>query len=499
MIGGDSSPMDKVYEVYRPERKSVSSGGRGTFMKMILGGKSPPGETVPAELDPWTLRMAQYCLLLSEMAYYPENERDLPPELGDIVFDERVTAKYRIPYFVMNSNTFNRIFVAIRGSYCLNDLIVDSQGRCKHWKNGWAHKGVLKTAIYLYTTVRMLVKTLSDGFNHRPITFTGHSLGASVSALCVEMFREEFPGYEANALVFAPCQTLSYHEWQPTKNHTISFILDGDFIPFISLHNFKHKKRKGSISEEDIAKRPHRRPRLMSLQLWERTVEERVEGHPEFPLPPPSLAAALESPTAKHSAEIPLYPPGTIYVLERHPVDEEDPKGTQRIYLKTVKSMTYFEYFPNHLNEGRHTTTLYIEWLDNLCQYVLPEDYPPFFPQREEMRQRREEEQERAKEMRKQQRELIGRLQKDLQKQRKLEKKSRKGSRKGLRESESETSLQQAARVVSASISEMDFSRELEEELEESGRLDEEEEEVAGASGDEPVSQDQIDFGEPIY
>ena len=46
-------------------------------------------------------------------------------------------SEYRTPYFVMNSNTFR--------------LIVGSHGRCKQCKDGRAHKGVLKTAIYLYT------------------------------------------------------------------------------------------------------------------------------------------------------------------------------------------------------------------------------------------------------------------------------------------------------------------------------------------------------------
>ena len=49
----------------------------------------------------------------------------------------------------------------------------------------------------------MLLKTLPDGFGHRPIMFTGRSLGASPGALRAEMLRDEFPGYEANALVFS--------------------------------------------------------------------------------------------------------------------------------------------------------------------------------------------------------------------------------------------------------------------------------------------------------
>ena len=499
--------MNKVYEVYQPQKKSAPSGGRGTLMKMILGGKLPPGETLDAELDPWTLRMAQYCCLLSEMAYYPENQRDLPPELGDIVFDERVSAKYRIPYFVMNSNTFDRIFVAIRGSYCLNDLIVDSQGRCKQWKGGWAHKGVLKTAIYLYTTLRMLLKTLSDGFGHRPITFTGHSLGASVGALCVEMFRDEFPGYEANALVFAPCSTLSYHEWEKTKNHTLSIILDGDFIPFISLHNLKNRRRKVSLSEADLVHARNHRMRRISVELWQKTVEQRVEGRPEIPLPPPSLAEALESPTAKHSSSIPLYPPGTIYVLERASESEED--ETKRIYLKTVKSMTYFGHFPNNLNEGRHSITLYVQWLDNCCDYVMPEGYPPFFPQREEFKQKREEEQRLEKERRKQRREMIDKLQKKREREKKISskvKKIKKLDARDVSESSASDTIQRAAELcasgVSLSVSELDLCREFEEDLDESPRSEEEEEEALEREdvpeGALPTG-DHINFGRPIY
>lgn len=377
--------MSKLYSVYKPatEDPNPPCGKINTIIDSLMDTQRDPTQTTPVDLDPWIIRMAQHCAILSEMVYSDANIRQMPVEVSNVIFDERVAAKYRLPYLIVNSEELNRIFVALRGSYSLDDIYVDTQAKCKQWKDGWAHKGTLKSAIYLYSMIRLLIKTLSDGYNQRPVTITGHSLGAGVAALVVEMFKDEFPDMKITGMLFAPIAALSHKLLDRTRANTISFVIDGDPVPYLSMYNFRQRFPGASKVLKQVMVKMFGRREMSSKK------EHSNSDHPErpvkpqrpgIPLPAPALEDALASPTAKYSSSIQLFPPGQVYVLERQGENDD-----AKIVLGKVRNVAiHFGSFVNNLNVGRHSIVLYNSWLDHLFM-GLETDIPPFFPERHEI------------------------------------------------------------------------------------------------------------------
>ena len=70
-----------------------------------------------------------------------------------------------------------------------------------------------------------------------PIIFTGHSLGAGVAAITAKLFLQSHPDFSVTAVCFAHVACLSVDALEETNSYIASFIVQGDPIPFLSLHN----------------------------------------------------------------------------------------------------------------------------------------------------------------------------------------------------------------------------------------------------------------------
>ena len=333
------------------------------ILKEIFAKLPPPDPTTPCELSDSEVRMLKYCCNLSKMVYVRPMRRKILPELGDVVFDERHSSLYNIPYFIVDSDDLNRIFVTLRGSYCVNDFLVDVQLRAIPWKGGHVHTGVYLTAVNCFHSIRRFLKKLVDDKGGRPVTITGHSLGGGCAALLVEMLLDAYPEIDVNAVVFAPCATCTRDLCEKSKRRVRSYCIDGDFVPFLSLTNFEQ------LPEEQV-------PKLV-MQAIKKAVKVQANSPVPIeikPLPadfnpfeadPPSVDNVIEVAEHRPRDRATLFPPGDLFLLVRK-------KGPHfPLEMHKIESVDYFGHLVNHLNEMRHRMDTYRKWITSFCDELL--------------------------------------------------------------------------------------------------------------------------------
>jgi pimeloyl-ACP methyl ester carboxylesterase len=277
--------------------------------------------------------MVRACYHLSKQAYRKPKRRACLPELGYLVFDQPRSDKFRIPFYVMNSDILNRIFVSFRSPYCLNTFLADANGAPEPWGDGFVHGGVLTTGLNVYATLRNFLIALSFNFDYRPVTFVGHSLGGSVAAVVCEMFARDFPEMPVTSVVFGPVPVLTKPLWERSIARCTAYVTEGDFVPYLSLYNFE-------------ALPPGTLPGFISDAIASK-VQKQMKG---------KEAARLAIGT---KSSIPLFVPGEPYLLAFPP--KELSVGHE---MRKPVSCDYFGRLTCDLNEGRHGWAAYQEWID---------------------------------------------------------------------------------------------------------------------------------------
>lgn len=194
-------------------------------------------ESYPASIDPQEASLLRTCAQLCECSYGKKKYSKWPEEVGDPVFFKKDSDVARIPFYINNSDQLNTIFLTCRGTYCFDDFITDLMGNCAEVCGGKMHQGIYDTASYIFYNSQRLLVSLSKENHNRPIVFTGHSLGAAVSAALCEIMIQSFPDVPCRCIALAPPPTVDLSLWKITREHTKSFILEGDCIPFLSLEN----------------------------------------------------------------------------------------------------------------------------------------------------------------------------------------------------------------------------------------------------------------------
>lgn len=342
-IGGEISSEDEP-------KKSSSIVFKGLFKNY-----PPPDPVQPTQFSGPYLDRVVKCCVLSEAVYCKQQDRKLPPEYGQMLFEEKISAKYFVPYLILNSDAENRIYIACRGSYCAADFAVDAQAIAVAWKGGYVHRGIFQTAVHLYSSLRLYVQDISMRFGRRPVTVTGHSLGGGIAGLVAEMFREEFPWMDVNAIVFAPSATISRDLWERSKSYIQAVVLEGDFVPFLTFQNLQGlfdswpKPMKGLI--------------IKAFTKAMLKTHSRPEGHPIEAKVPPHLAAILNQPPVDKSHTIPMFPPGDHYLLACVEVPGENGVMKRMVQVRKILSCDYFSHFVNNLNEFAHSCEGYVQWL----------------------------------------------------------------------------------------------------------------------------------------
>lgn len=134
------------------------------------------------------------------------------------------------------------VVVALRGSSCLRDALVDldcrpeplSLGGC----DGLAHGGMLRSAQQLMCPLADAVDAALERLTGPArLLVVGHSLGAGVAALITALWMDagRFPSTEVKCLAYACPQVLDATLSASTSLHTTSYVYGEDTVPCLGL------------------------------------------------------------------------------------------------------------------------------------------------------------------------------------------------------------------------------------------------------------------------
>ncbi|OHT00635.1 hypothetical protein TRFO_32662 [Tritrichomonas foetus] len=194
-------------------------------------------ESSPTSISPTECSLLRTCAMLCECSYMKPKKATWPAEVGPPVLYKVDSEITKIPFFINNSDSLNTIFLTCRGSFCFDDVLTDLMGNAIEVCGGRMHQGVYDTASYVYYNAQSVLLQLYNENNSRQIVFTGHSLGAAVSACLCELVRQSMPGINCRCVCLAPPPTVDLSLWHATRSSIKSFILEGDCVPFLSLEN----------------------------------------------------------------------------------------------------------------------------------------------------------------------------------------------------------------------------------------------------------------------
>lgn len=138
------------------------------------------------------------------------------------------------------------VVVALRGSSCLRDALVDldcaPETLNMGGRDGLAHGGMLRSAQLLIHPLAEAVDTALESLVGPPrILVTGHSLGAGIAALVTALWMdaERFPLAEVKCLAYACPQVLDATFSLSTSTHTTSYVYGEDTVPCLGLASAK--------------------------------------------------------------------------------------------------------------------------------------------------------------------------------------------------------------------------------------------------------------------
>lgn len=336
-----------------------------SLLSVIHSTLQPPDKTEPAKLSSEVLHKVNLCVLLSDAAYQDLDERVLPPEAGQYIYDSPAESVGKISYFITKNNEKKIIYVVCRGSFCFNDFATDAMANAVRIDDYFIHDGFFKASQSIYVNIQDLLIQQVDGFQ---IVFTGHSLGAAVAGLVADMFAENFPDLDSSisSVLFAPPASISKDRWAKTQSRHLSFILGGDCVPFLTLHNIASLSSEiipdyfKSIIDNAISRECGN---VIDVQPYEPNFNP-------FEAPPPQIdqqnLETLSSSTVRTTTA--LYPEGDYYHLEL--VGESI---FRRVQLMKIKNPDYFGRFVLGLTEEHHFISLYKEAIAQLYQQSTTE------------------------------------------------------------------------------------------------------------------------------
>lgn len=300
----------------------------------------------PASLSSNQVMDLLHGCLLSNAVYKSKRKRRLPANLSNIVFECDKSDYYRVPYFIVDSDELDTIFIAFRGSACAKDWHVDFLAAAIEYENGHVHEGVYFTALNIFNDIKEKVREISMSHNKRKIIATGHSLGGAVAGMISILFNEEMIDLNVRAVCLAPVASLSKEVWDFSHEYIQSYINYGDLVPFISYYNTYH------LPENSLPKLTHE-----NLKHW---CVKKINKHSKRP----EFALMIQRFTKPILEPFKLVPPGVSYIIQ---IDKKE----SRVELQNVDDQQlYFGQFLKNLSAMNHPIKLYKHSIIRfLCEY----------------------------------------------------------------------------------------------------------------------------------
>ena len=288
--------------------------------------------------------------------------KTIPEEAGEIIYESKESKIDRTPYLVTFSKKYNKLFVAVRGSYTFADFITDLKLSAVQVGDTLMHSGVFSASNSLFARAEEHLIQLSKDYGNCPIVFTGHSLGGSVAAATARFFRLHHPDLPVFAVCFAPIASLGIEGAMETHDYITSFVLGGDPVPFLSLHNVAQVSETGyrwinKIIEEALLREV---PRTFELPK-----DLDMFSNP-FELPPPSLEKIKEDVSVSSRRSTALFPPGKCYHIAY------EGETFKHVSLEDISDpIQYFSALRNNSNDEHHGIKLYKDSLYELHRISL--------------------------------------------------------------------------------------------------------------------------------
>lgn len=310
------------------------------------------------------LELIQICSQLSKDVYLSHDKRNIPKSAGNIIFEPNLN-DYNgkaIPFFVTNSDELNTIFMTCRGSYCFKDFLTDLNGNAANVYGGLMHSGVLDSSLSVLALVRDFLVQTSISNGNRPVIITGHSLGGAVASAIVEQMKRELPNFPIRGIIFAPAASVSRSLWEKSRKNVNTFVLSGDFIPFLSFHNIASTSTE--FLPDFVSKMIHEKL-IRNVESTETSFDIAIDmDQNPFEKPPPTeeeIAQEIKD-QKKFIVTTELFPPGELFLYEL--------KGElfKTVSLRKISSCDYFGRFVLGLNENNHSINAYSECAEQLIE-----------------------------------------------------------------------------------------------------------------------------------
>ena len=347
----------------------------GLFLNHVIGSLKDPVQCPKIELPADMLLYYSTLATLSESIYHLSNEEDekenpdaihiikrkkqkrnIPSEAGKVIFESTENKIDVSPFLITYSELFNQIIVTIRGSYTFADFITDLKLSAVEVDDTQMHSGVFSSSNSLFARIEDHIIQLSKEYDC-PVVFTGHSLGAAIAAATARFFRIHHPEIRVFAVCFSPIATFGIEALEDTQKYITTFVLGGDPIPFLSLHNVAQVSETGyrwinSIIEEAISRETSR-----TLELPEGLD---MSANP-FEEPPPTLDKIKDDLAISARRTTALFPPGKCYHIAY------EGETFKHVSLEEIQDpVDYFGALRNNSDDDHHGIKLYKDSLIEL-------------------------------------------------------------------------------------------------------------------------------------
>ena len=145
------------------------------------------------------------------------------------------------PIFLVRHKETNSIVLCIRGTWNIQDFIVDFKCYASEWGLGKAHEGIAAISNALLKDEE-LNEAISGALRENPdyrLVAVGHSLGAGIASLLTINWRYKKMYNKPVCFAIAPPPILTASVWDKGQDYIYSFVNEDDVVPRLSKHGLE--------------------------------------------------------------------------------------------------------------------------------------------------------------------------------------------------------------------------------------------------------------------